>query len=115
MRSYRLYFFFSSRRRHTRYIGDWSSDVCSSDLPARELADWRKRLIDYLIRSRSFDEARLLVATIKREQTDQERALERDEQDGSTSEYRYDWLPLRSEERRVGEEGRSRGWASCEE
>ena len=28
-----LFFFFSSRRRHTRYIGDWSSDVCSSDLP----------------------------------------------------------------------------------
>src|SRR5437763_2336452 len=27
-----LFFFFSSRRRHTRYIGDWSSDVCSSDL-----------------------------------------------------------------------------------
>src|SRR5437762_5893376 len=27
-----LEFFFSSRRRHTRYIGDWSSDVCSSDL-----------------------------------------------------------------------------------
>src|SRR5437763_4652305 len=27
-----LHFFFSSRRRHTRYIGDWSSDVCSSDL-----------------------------------------------------------------------------------
>src|SRR5437762_7942343 len=27
-----LLFFFSSRRRHTRYIGDWSSDVCSSDL-----------------------------------------------------------------------------------
>src|SRR5437763_12100288 len=29
---YLLFFFFSSRRRHTRYIGDWSSDVCSSDL-----------------------------------------------------------------------------------
>src|SRR5437762_8191998 len=27
-----LYLLFSSRRRHTRYIGDWSSDVCSSDL-----------------------------------------------------------------------------------
>src|ERR1017187_9675325 len=27
-----LFFFFSSRRRHTIYIGDWSSDVCSSDL-----------------------------------------------------------------------------------
>src|SRR3712207_6990226 len=25
-------FFFSSRRRHTRYWRDWSSDVCSSDL-----------------------------------------------------------------------------------
>src|SRR5207248_4413105 len=25
--------FFSSRRRHTRSYGDWSSDVCSSDLP----------------------------------------------------------------------------------
>src|SRR2546426_5703364 len=27
-----LAFFFSSRRRHTRLQGDWSSDVCSSDL-----------------------------------------------------------------------------------
>src|SRR2546426_5322347 len=28
-------FFFSSRRRHTRLQGDWSSDVCSSDLSPR--------------------------------------------------------------------------------
>src|SRR5256885_13108803 len=28
------FFFFSSRRRHTRLQGDWSSDVCSSDLQA---------------------------------------------------------------------------------
>src|SRR3712207_7197330 len=28
-------FFFSSRRRHTRYWRDWSSDVCSSDLPVK--------------------------------------------------------------------------------
>src|SRR5690606_41209832 len=27
--------FFSSRRRHTRFSRDWSSDVCSSDLPGR--------------------------------------------------------------------------------
>src|SRR3712207_4538466 len=27
-----VFFFFSSRRRHTRYWRDWSSDVCSSDL-----------------------------------------------------------------------------------
>src|SRR5258706_4073192 len=26
------FFFFSSRRRHTRLVSDWSSDVCSSDL-----------------------------------------------------------------------------------
>src|SRR5437763_16958834 len=37
-----FFFFFSSRRRHTRYIGDWSSDVCSSDLArwAACLAAW---------------------------------------------------------------------------
>src|SRR5690348_6245521 len=29
-----FFFFFSSRRRHTRWTGDWSSDVCSSDLLA---------------------------------------------------------------------------------
>src|SRR5205807_7981920 len=29
-----FFFFFSSRRRHTRLQGDWSSDVCSSDLPS---------------------------------------------------------------------------------
>src|SRR5256885_4701312 len=34
-----LDFFFSSRRRHTRLQGDWSSDVCSSDL-----GSGRKRL-----------------------------------------------------------------------
>src|SRR6266487_2040176 len=32
-------FFFSSRRRHTRWTGDWSSDVCSSDLAARSGGD----------------------------------------------------------------------------
>src|SRR5690349_23562140 len=31
-------FFFSSRRRHTRSLRDWSSDVCSSDLSAAERA-----------------------------------------------------------------------------
>src|SRR5256885_11692939 len=32
-----LVFFFSSRRRHTRLQGDWSSDVCSSDLNSMKL------------------------------------------------------------------------------
>src|SRR2546430_5604763 len=34
----RLFFFFSSRRRHTRFDCDWSSDVCSSDLQFKQLA-----------------------------------------------------------------------------
>src|SRR5256886_10109009 len=39
------FFFFSSRRRHTRFDCDWSSDVCSSDLrklPARKRGRARK-------------------------------------------------------------------------
>src|SRR6202000_3567363 len=41
-------FFFSSRRRHTRWTGDWSSDVCSSDLFPKEV---RRMFLDrsYLI------------------------------------------------------------------
>src|SRR5256885_15872245 len=35
-----VFFFFSSRRRHTRLQGDWSSDVCSSDLIERYLLTW---------------------------------------------------------------------------
>src|SRR2546426_1344262 len=49
-----LFFFFSSRRRHTRLQGDWSSDVCSSDLvsefsmaiePDRQTFPMRNRII----------------------------------------------------------------------
>src|SRR5256885_5702457 len=39
-----VFFFFSSRRRHTRLQGDWSSDVCSSDLVFENLAVWWKDL-----------------------------------------------------------------------
>src|SRR5713226_787362 len=49
-----FFFFFSSRRRHTRWTGDWSSDVCSSDLGVPGLAErgWpgrRLRIGDALI------------------------------------------------------------------
>src|SRR2546429_4994013 len=40
----RCFFFFSSRRRHTRCSRDWSSDVCSSDLVGE------KANYDYLVR-----------------------------------------------------------------
>src|SRR3712207_7996103 len=90
-----LCFFFSSRRRHTRYWRDWSSDVCSSDLstlflglawlvsrrldkrmPRVEEAVWRFALV-----------AALVTASV---------------QLASGRE------PLRSEERRVGKACRSR-------
>src|SRR5256886_9008173 len=35
--SHLFFFFFSSRRRHTRFDCDWSSDVCSSDLATSQL------------------------------------------------------------------------------
>src|SRR5882724_12980312 len=42
-----IYFFFSSRRLHTRCLSDWSSDVCSSD-PADELDEkFRKESTDW--------------------------------------------------------------------
>src|SRR5437867_5586593 len=62
-----FFFFFSSRRRHTRSYGDWSSDVCSSDLrPAaaihhqsrRGRADHRERRRDATDRRRRGDPRR---------------------------------------------------------
>ena len=42
-------FFFSSRRRHTRYIGDWSSDVCSSDLCLLKIISrWGKNFVSII-------------------------------------------------------------------
>src|SRR5215475_156663 len=38
-----FFFFFSSRRRHTRFSRDWSSDVCSSDLPGMQAAHYAPR------------------------------------------------------------------------
>src|SRR5256885_504779 len=40
--SSKLIIFFSSRRRHTRLQGDWSSDVCSSDLGSRRVRPGEK-------------------------------------------------------------------------
>src|SRR6266705_3801905 len=41
-----FFFFFSSRRRHTRSYGDWSSDVCSSDLDDALRERIRRRIRD---------------------------------------------------------------------
>src|SRR5256885_5118578 len=91
-------FFFSSRRRHTRLQGDWSSDVCSSDLVEREVGDADAVLVlvgEDPVRGGD-DVARaghpLVVHDVER---DDLRAL-------------GDTLVVRSEERRVGKECRSR-------
>ena len=45
----RVIFFFSSRRRHTRLVRDWSSDVCSSDLDSFMIQYLLQPLILFLI------------------------------------------------------------------
>src|SRR3712207_7225165 len=85
-------FFFSSRRRHTRYWRDWSSDVCSSDL------------------------SMLLLASVLPAAAQERPPATRTSGSGQTLQQRMDALlaalgdvrASRSEERRVGKECRSR-------
>src|SRR5688500_20282539 len=86
-------FFFSSRRRHTRLQGDWSSDVCSSDL---ESVDDDHRVLS----------AEAIVDRLRRGGVGRPLAVDH-ELVGVAS-----GLELRSEERRVGKECRS--WAESE-
>src|SRR5207248_7837556 len=99
------FFFFSSRRRHTRSYGDWSSDVCSSDLDvtaalANGAAERHASLyasgldaIATYLQSSSFDAQRPWRETTAHKRRKLEVAL------------------ARSEERRVGKECRTRTWA----
>src|SRR5690606_39675559 len=61
-------FFFSSRRRHTRFSRDWSSDVCSSDLKGYEVHGIIRRAslfntdrIDHLYKDPHDPEARMFL------------------------------------------------------
>src|SRR5256885_6468661 len=90
-------FFFSSRRRHTRLQGDWSSDVCSSDL----FPGGKEQLIEEATRYGGDVVVKLLTEAI--EQHDPAAAV--DSVGGFWRTVLYD----RSEERRVGKECRSRG------
>src|SRR5256885_5283810 len=99
MKAHELVFFFSSRRRHTRLQGDWSSDVCSSDLAGRSAGT--DSFFIWPVRPRDDTDARLIANL------------------GAArppiivySPSQYPHLRLfqdnRSEERRVGKECRSR-------
>src|SRR5207248_5846254 len=99
--------FFSSRRRHTRSYGDWSSDVCSSDLAALAAAVgvFPERSI---ARARSEPFTSATHATVIRFPTAAMLAYPRYQSTRSSSVVRP--IAIRSEERRVGKECRSRGW-----
>src|SRR5262249_58999941 len=99
---------FSSRRRHTRLVSDWSSDVCSSDLI---LIDRTNFVIDQTGRQPGHPyivliEVNSVAACSLRVDDPNRRALRqpRAQEFGRHLEF------LRSEERRVGKEGSSR-WA----
>src|SRR5947209_15065830 len=79
---FNVLFFFSSRRRHTRYWRDWSSDVCSSDLDSRWERGYRR--------------------------PDEQCPRSQRESARGRLEEAHALAYLRSEERRVGKECRSR-------
>src|SRR5205814_2658730 len=95
-------FFFSSRRRHTRCLSDWSSDVCSSDLDCHQ---WDSP-------DKDFQNILLAVIAVVSRRTKQNLRLginhtvcriTRIEADLTSDDLR---IKLRSEERRVGKECR---------
>src|SRR5438105_15108167 len=84
-----MFFFFSSRRRHTRSTRDWSSDVCSSDLVG------------------------LHTLYIKEDYYNDE--VSESNETNNTSSITFNVTapstpPPRSEERRVGKESRAKQW-----
>src|SRR5688500_20403361 len=93
-------FFFSSRRRHTRLQGDWSSDVCSSDLAERRVSSAKTTSAPRITSSARRDMSlRFPIGVLTRYRA------------GGIKSYRLSAISyrLRSEERRVGEGGDTRG------
>src|SRR2546430_3456104 len=88
-----LFFFFSSRRRHTRFDCDWSSDVCSSDL------------LGFIAYAAPGATRQQIVAAAQAANAHE--FIERLPQ-GYETEVGERGVKLRSEERRVGKECRSR-------
>src|SRR5688500_20385211 len=90
--------FFSSRRRHTRLQGDWSSDVCSSDLSNVTLCCGS-------VRNTEFPDGEMLGSSVM---TLVEVSCRRSMGEPGLKLARL--IVARSEERRVGKEFRCRLW-----
>src|SRR5207248_7002548 len=95
-----IFFFISSRRRHTRSYGDWSSDVCSSDLHRRRLPAKTTRM---RIHAKRISQRNLQLSSIRllKRETNYRPLVKH-------SCYLSNRFLYRSEERRVGKECRSR-------
>src|SRR5690606_41067808 len=91
-----LTFFFSSRRRHTRFSRDWSSDVCSSDLIETRLDQLNATAAQH---------------SLLTEQVGFSLVLEGGFDDAGAAAAHARGVGQRSEERRVGNECRS-GWGA---
>src|SRR5690606_40507081 len=96
-------FFFSSRRRHTRFSRDWSSDVCSSDLGIVEDFQY----LDIQI-------GRSGTAVVVQQDLEADGAFDRrqlavEQGPGQELDIAGQSLVARSEERRVGKES---GWST---
>src|SRR2546422_5384934 len=87
-----VFFFFSSRRRHTRCSRDWSSDVCSSDLI---------KVIDLLVPFAKGGKIGLFGGAGVGKTVNMLELI-------NNIAKQYSGLSVRSEERRVGKECRSR-------
>src|SRR5438270_7725914 len=98
LRQFVQVFFFSSRRRHTRFDCDWSSDVCSSDLGA-----------SFSTCTSPFSYAVSTMPTSLESHTFHVKATDQAQNTGAVADWSWTIDPnVRSEERRVGKECRSR-------
>src|SRR5205814_4246852 len=99
-------FFFSSRRRHTRCLSDWSSDVCSSDLEIMEPASAPPATAR--TSSQTTEPVSAPAARVAASSGDGDISTERLRD--YVGAFVLAGLDPRSEERRVGKECGWRGW-----
>src|SRR5436309_11270713 len=107
----KIFFFFSSRRRHTRFSRDWSSDVCSSDLAhsfgRKHVGPGDEVVITWMEHHSNIVPWQLLC----QEKGAHLRVVPITDAGELRLEELDRLLTPRSEERRVGKEGRA-GWVS---